>query len=79
MIGFAGALRRSEIVAFDAGDVLAPGEGLVITLRKSKTDEEGAGAKIGLPYGSTPCSTIPSRSGRARTSGSYKFRICRSG
>jgi hypothetical protein len=31
-----------------AGDIAATGEGLVITLRRAKGDQEGAGANIGL-------------------------------
>jgi hypothetical protein len=48
------------IVGLDAGDVVATVEGLVITLRRSKDDQEGEGAKIGLRYGSTPA-TCPVR------------------
>jgi hypothetical protein len=28
------------------------GDGLVITLRRSKVDQEGEGRKVGIPYGS---------------------------
>ena len=60
LIGFAAALRRSELVGLDATDVERTGDGLVLTLRKSKTDQEGAGRKIGVPYGSH-LSTCPVR------------------
>jgi hypothetical protein len=50
-VGFAGAFRRSELVSLDVGDVQFTGDGLVITLRFSKTDQEGEGRKVGLPYG----------------------------
>ena len=50
-VGFAGAFRRSELVSLDVGDVQFTGDGLVITLRFSKTDQEGEGRKVGLRYG----------------------------
>lgn len=60
LIGFAGAMRRSELVGLDVADVVETGDGLIVTIRRSKTDQEGAGRKIGLPYGSTPL-TCPVR------------------
>jgi site-specific recombinase XerD len=63
LIGFAGAMRRSELVGLDMSDVQDTGEGLVVTIRRSKTDQEGAGRKIGIPYGSTP-PTCPVRAFR---------------
>jgi hypothetical protein len=39
LVGFLGALHRSEIVSFDAGDIVATGEGLVVTLHRSKNDQ----------------------------------------
>jgi integrase len=64
LIGFAAALRRSELVGLDAGDVEETSEGLVVTVRRSKTDQEGVGRRIGVPYGSNP-STCPVRAWRA--------------
>jgi site-specific recombinase XerD len=60
LIGFAGAMRRSELVGLDFEDVAQTREGLVVTIRRSKTDQAGAGRKIGIPYGSTPL-TCPVR------------------
>lgn len=54
LIGFAGAFRRSEIVSLNRADCEFTREGLVVTLRRSKTDQEGAGRKIAIPYGSSP-------------------------
>lgn len=54
LLGFAGALRRSEIAALDVADLADHAEGLVINLRRSKTDQEGEGRLIGLPHGSHP-------------------------
>jgi integrase len=51
LLGFAGAFRRSEIVALDVGDLVVRREGLVVTLRRSKTDQEGQGVVKGIPRG----------------------------
>jgi site-specific recombinase XerD len=61
LIGFCGAFRRSELVALDAADVSVTREGLVVTIRRSKTDQEGEGRKIGIPYASH-LETCPVRS-----------------
>jgi len=61
LIGFAGAFRRSELVALQIEDCDFISDGLVITLRRSKTDQEGEGRKIGIPYGSN-LETCPVRS-----------------
>jgi integrase len=52
LLGFAGAFRRSEIVALEVSDLEFKREGLVVTLRRSKTDAEGQGVRVGIPYGS---------------------------
>jgi integrase len=53
LVGWTGALRRSEIVALNTQDLeFIPGEGVNITIRQSKTDQEAAGMTKGLPYGS---------------------------
>ncbi len=51
LVGFAGAFRRSELVALDAGDIEPTREGLIVTVRRSKTDQAGEGRKIGIPPG----------------------------
>jgi integrase len=43
LVGFAGAFRRSEIVALDREDVERSEQGLSVLVRKSKTDQEGKG------------------------------------
>jgi integrase len=63
LFGFAGALRRSELVALDVEDVSEDDAGLRLVLRKSKTDQEAEGAIRGLPYGSHPA-TCPVRAWR---------------
>ena len=49
LIGFAGALRRSELVALNIDDIEFLSEGVVLHIRKSKTDQEGRGRKIAIP------------------------------
>lgn len=61
LIGFAGGFRRSELVNLDTEDITFSREGLTIIIRKSKTDQEGNGRKIGIAYGSN-CETCPVRS-----------------
>jgi integrase len=60
LLGFAGAFRRSELVALDVEDLTWSDEGLVVLVRRSKTDQEGAGRQVGIPYGSRP-ETCPVR------------------
>ena len=64
LVGFAGAFRRSELVCLDVEDLAFTSDGLVVTMRRSKTDQEGAGRKVGVPYGSRP-DTCPVRALRA--------------
>ena len=64
LLGFAGALRRSELVGLDVADVTEGTDGLTVRLRRSKTDQEGAGRTVGIPYGSNPA-TCPVRAWRA--------------
>src|SRR5690606_20779575 len=54
LVGFAGAFRRSELVALTVADVAHSEEGLTVTLRRSKTDQEGKGRKVAIPYSGTP-------------------------
>ncbi len=64
LVGFAGCLRRGELVGLDVADLDETADGLVLTVRTSKTDQEGAGALVGLAYGSRPA-TCPVRAWRA--------------
>jgi Phage integrase family len=54
-IGFAGAFRRSELVALNADDIEETAEGLRVTIRRSKTDQEGFGHVIAIPRGMIAC------------------------
>ena len=49
LIGFAGAFRRSELVAINFEDLQLSHRGLAITIGKSKTDQDGEGETIGIP------------------------------
>jgi integrase len=60
LLGFAGAFRRSELVELDLEDCEFGKDGLTITLRRSKTDQEGQGRRIGIPFGANP-QTCPIR------------------
>jgi site-specific recombinase XerD len=55
LLGFAGAFRRSELVALDVADLEEAPEGLWITIRRSKTDQEGLGRKVAIPRGEVAC------------------------
>jgi len=52
-LGFAGALRRAELVTLEIGDLVLQEGGALLTLRRSKTDPDGAGQTIGILNGST--------------------------
>lgn len=54
VFGFATALRRSEIVALDLVNVDFVARGLTVHIRKSKTDQVGAGEVLGIPRGRRP-------------------------
>ena len=55
LLGFAGAFRRSELCALDFEDIEESAEGLRVTIRHSKTDQEGRGEVIAVPYGAAAC------------------------
>lgn len=50
LIGFYGAMRRSEIAGMDVEDLNFTRLGLLVTLRKSKTDQFDQGQVIAIPY-----------------------------
>ena len=49
LLGFAGAMRRSELVGLDVGHVTWTTDGLQLLTERSKTDAEGEGAEIAIP------------------------------
>jgi integrase len=60
LLGFAGALRRSELVAVDREHIRFTEAGLRLLLPASKTDPEGRGVEIGIGRGRRP-ETCPVR------------------
>jgi integrase len=60
LAGFAGGFRRSELARLRLEDFKETPEGMVAWLRRSKTDQEGQGRPVALPYGSDPL-TCPVR------------------
>jgi len=64
LLGMAGAFRRSELVGIDVEHLEFVGESVVITLPRSKTDQEGQGREVGIPFGQD-ANTCPVRALRA--------------
>lgn len=64
LVGFALMARRSELAALDLADLREVPEGLLVTIRRSKTDQDGRGVEVAVPYGSHP-DTCPVRTVRA--------------
>ena len=69
LLGFAGAFRRSELVALDVADIAETATGLLVTIRRSKTDQDGRrhhchiAGRRSLPG---PCATGVAGCGRHR-------------
>lgn len=57
LVGFMAALRRSELVALDYADLAVVPDGLRVTIRRSKGDQEGEGAAVAV--GRTGSDTCP--------------------
>ena len=51
LLGFAGAFRRSELVALDVADLAFEPEGVRVMIRRSKADQEGQGQEIAILRG----------------------------
>jgi integrase len=58
LLGFCGAFRRSELVALNREDLEDNRDGLIVQIRKSKTDQQGEGRAVGIPRGAE-ASTCP--------------------
>lgn len=50
LVGFSGAFRRSELVALRYEDMTCFEEGVELVIRRSKTDQEGVGRTVFIPY-----------------------------
>jgi integrase len=55
LLGFAGAFRRSELVAINCESIRRSVHGVVIAVAKSKSDQEGLGRGVAIPCGRTTC------------------------
>lgn len=81
-IGFAGGMRRSELVALDFDDIAHVAAGILITLRRSKTDQSGHGRLVAIPYGRTrfcPIKCLNAWSGETEPPEGAVFRSCAKG
>jgi integrase len=63
LIGFASAMRRSELVALNVADLEWTAEGVMIRISRSKTDQEGLGQSVAVPRGARPARLPRSRHG----------------
>ena len=87
-VGFAGALRRSELCSLTVDDIeiIAPVNGcdsrkMFITIRKSKTDQAGRGQRIAIPEGKQvkPIDRLQAWMGAAGITQGYLFQTMRRG
>ncbi|MBX3125544.1 MAG: site-specific integrase [Polyangiaceae bacterium] len=69
LLTYGAALRRSEVVGLDVGDIEFHPDGLIVNVRRSKTDQEGTGHRVGVGYGSSPetCPVVALRKWLAAT------------
>lgn len=63
LVGFAGGFRRSELAGLVVDDIVEHPAGMVVTLGRSKTDQEGRGRRVEIVYG-THLVTCPVRAWR---------------
>jgi site-specific recombinase XerD len=54
LVGFAGAMLRSELVGLNVAHVTWLDDGMKLLIERSMTDAEGEGAEIAIPRGSAP-------------------------
>jgi integrase len=55
LVGFASALRRSELVGLNVEDLRFESEGVILSVLKSKTDQEQHGTEVSVMTGSDLC------------------------
>ena len=60
LLAFAGALRRSELVAVQREHITFTVDGMKLLIPRAKSDQEGQGAELGIPRGRKP-ETCPVR------------------
>jgi len=63
LVGWAAAARRSELVGLESSDMRFEEDGLVIRIRRSKTDQDAAGDVVAIALGSeaTTCPVVALR------------------
>jgi integrase len=61
LLAFAGALRRSELVAVQREHITFTADGMKLLIPRAKSDQEGQGVELGIPRGRKP-ETCPVRS-----------------
>lgn len=54
LVGWMGALRKSEICGLDYVDTTFTTNGVILRLRAAKADKERAGQTVGVPHGANP-------------------------
>jgi len=64
LVGFAGGFRRSELARIEVRELTFGKKGVIVNVTTSKTDQEGADRKVGLPFGQHQV-TCPVRALRA--------------
>ncbi|UYW25893.1 tyrosine-type recombinase/integrase [Methylorubrum extorquens] len=76
LIGFAAALRRSELVALDVTDLERVPDGIIVHVRRSKTDQDGHGQEIAVPRGGKlkPCDALDAWLAAAKITAGPVFR-----
>jgi site-specific recombinase XerD len=81
LLGFGGAFRRSELAALNVDDLEFTDDGLKVTIRRSKTDQEGVGVTIAIVKGGAccPCKAIMEWMKGARIESGPLFRAVRKG
>lgn len=60
LVGFAGAFRRPDLIGLTWDDIAFDDQGITLRLRRSKTDTQGRGTRVGIPRG-TSALTCPVR------------------
>ncbi len=51
LVGFAGAFRRSELSRIDCKSIERTPRGIIVTIPRSKTDQECQSRQVAIPYG----------------------------
>ena len=69
LVGFAGAFRRSELTAIDCKWIERREQGVVVTLPRSKTDQEGRGRQVAIPRIGGPICPVAALDSWLATSG----------